>query len=220
MRTLGRVGGVALVLLALLAPEAIAAAKGEPGNVRSPPVRRYAASTDNSGRMDANNLDMFVTNHGSFGCDLSTSEPGLRYPKGTTKTALFAAGIWVGAQVNDTIRTCIAEYSQEYAPGPMYNGTFQVDQSAFKNYRLEANNTTSDDYLNWPSQPVPLGQGVPRGRLRLLPRPDRPGLPGCLRHARDDLLQQVHQRRGSDERVGGLSPHAGPPPRRLPAPRE
>src|SRR5438876_4187318 len=131
MRTLGRVGGVALVLLALLAPEAIAAAKGGPGNVRRQPVvRRSAASTDNSGRMDANNLDMFVTNHGSFGWDLSTSEPGLRYPKGTTKTALFAAGIWVGAQVNDTIRTCIAEYSQEYAPGPMYNGTFQVDQSA------------------------------------------------------------------------------------------
>ena len=163
MRTLGRVGGVALVLLALLAPEAIAAApKSGAGNVRRPPtIRRSAAATDNSGRVDANNLDMFLTNHGSFGWDLSTSEPGLRYPKGTTKTALFAAGIWVGAQVNDTVRTCIAEYSQEYAPGPMYNGTFQVDQPTFKNYRLEANNTTSDDYLNWPSQPAPSGQGAP-----------------------------------------------------------
>ena len=167
MRTLGRVGGVALVLLALLAPEAIAAApKAGAGYVRGKPdVRRAVAATDNSGRMDANDLDMFVTNHGSFGWDLTTSEPGLRYPNGTTKTALFAAGIWVGAQVNDTIRTCIAEYSQEYAPGPMYNGTFQVDQPAFKNYRLEADNTTSDDYLNWPSQPVPLGQGAPLDTL-------------------------------------------------------
>src|SRR5439155_805596 len=94
MRTLGRVGGVALVLLALLAPEAIAAApKSGAGNVRRPPtIRRSAAATDNSGRVDANNLDMFLTNHGSFGWDLSTSEPGLRYPKGTTKTALFAGG--------------------------------------------------------------------------------------------------------------------------------
>ena len=154
MRTLGRVGGVAVVLLALLAPEAIAAApKAGTGYVRRPPARRSAASTDNSGRVDANNLDMFLTNHGSFGWDLSTSEPGLRYPSGTTKTALFAAGIWVGAQVNDSIRTCIAEYSQEYSPGPMYNGTFQVDQPAFKNYRLEEGNTTSSDYLNWPYQP-------------------------------------------------------------------
>src|SRR5438876_12418837 len=96
MRTLGRVGGVALVLLALLAPEAIAAAKGGPGNVRRPPVRRSAASTDDSGRMDANNLDMFVTNHGSFGWDLSSSVLCLRCPKGVTKTALFPAGFWAG----------------------------------------------------------------------------------------------------------------------------
>jgi len=40
----------------------------------------------------------------------------------------------------------------------MYNGTFQVDQPAFKNYRLEAGNTTSDDYLNWPYLPAPSGQ--------------------------------------------------------------
>ena len=133
MRTLGRVVGVALVVLALLAPEAIAAPpKAGPGYVRRPPAHRSTAATDNAGRMDANNLDMFVTNHGSFAWDLSTSEPGLRYPKGTTKTALFAAGIWVGAQVNDSIRTCIAEYSQEYAPGPMLGGAFQVDQPAFK----------------------------------------------------------------------------------------
>src|SRR5258705_9445317 len=94
MRTLGRVGGVALVLLALLAPEAIAAPpRGGAGYVRRPPAHRSTATTDNAGRMDANNLDMFVTNHGSFAWDLSTSEPGLRYPKGTLKTALFAAGI-------------------------------------------------------------------------------------------------------------------------------
>jgi hypothetical protein len=165
MRTFGRAGGVALVLLALLAPEAIAKATAGSGYVRQQQPRRSAASTDNAGRMDANNLDMFVTNHGSFAWDLSTSGPGLLYPSGTTKTALFAAGIWVGAQVNDSIRTCIAEYSQEYAPGPMYNGTFQVDQTAFKNYRLEEGNTTNSDYLNWPYQPVPLGQGAPLDTL-------------------------------------------------------
>jgi hypothetical protein len=127
--------------------------------------RPASALIDNTGHVDANNLDMFVTNHGSFGYDLTTGGPGLEFPTGSGKTALFAAGIWVGAQVNDSIRTCTAEYSQEYAPGPMYNGTFQLDQIAFKNYRLEAGNTTSDDYLNWPYQAVPLGQGAPLDTL-------------------------------------------------------
>lgn len=162
MRTFERFGVVALVLTALLAPEAMAAPQGSTGRTRKPSVHRSTATTDNSGRMDANNLDLFVTNHGSFGWDLSTGNSGLRYPKGTTQTALFAAGMWVGAQVNDTIRTCVAEYSQEYTPGPMLGGTFQVDQSAFKNYRLEAGNTTSDDYLNWPYLDPPAGQGAPR----------------------------------------------------------
>jgi len=130
-----------------------------------PGARSAPALIDNAGRMDANNLDLFVTNHGSFGLDLSTFGPGLHYPKGTSKTALFAAGIWVGAQVNDSIRTCTAEYVQEYEPGPMYNGTFQADQAAFKNYRLEAGNTTSSDYLNWPYLPPPGGQGAPLDTL-------------------------------------------------------
>ena len=165
MRTFEKIGILALFLMAFQIPAAMAAPTRNAAHPRKPSWHRAAASSDNSGRMDANNLDMFVTNHGSFGWDLSTSEPGLRFPKGTTKTALFAAGMWVGAQVNDTVRTCVAEYSQEYAPGPMLNGTFQVDQPAFKNYRLEAGNTTSSDYLNWPSLDPPYGQGAPLDSL-------------------------------------------------------
>ena len=164
MRVLGRVGIAALLLAALGAQEASAAPPGSRA-ARRPTIRRSAATIDNSGRVDANNLDMFVTNHGSFAWDLSTGQAGLRYPIGTTKTALFAGGIWVGALVNDTIRTCVAEYSQEYAPGPMYNGTFQTDNASFRNYRLEAGNTTSDDYLNWPSAAPPFGQGAPLDTL-------------------------------------------------------
>lgn len=160
MRVLGGIGIAALLLFALPVADASAAPPGMRSS-RRPAAHRSAAVTDNAGRVNANNLDMFVTNHGSFGWDLSTTGPGLIYPAGTTKTVLFAAGIWVGAQVNDTIRTCIAEYSQEYSPGPMYQGTFQVDQPSFRNYRLESGNTTSTDYLSWPSLPVPSGQGAP-----------------------------------------------------------
>jgi len=165
MRWVGRIAAVALVLVMATGQEATAAMKSGTGTSVKKSIRRASKTLDNAGRMDANNIDMFVTNHGSFGWDLATSQPGLRFPKGTTKTALFAAGLWVGAKVGGEVRTAVAEYSQEFAPGPMLNGTFQVDQAAFKNYRLERGNTASSDYLNWPSAPPPAGQGAPLDSL-------------------------------------------------------
>jgi len=158
---------VALVLGLVAGHPAIAAMKSGGATVTGSKkaIRKSAKSLDNDDRMNVNNLDMFVTNHGSFGWDLATSQPGLRFPNGTLKTALFAAGIWVGAKVQGEIRTAVAEYSQEFAPGPMYNGTFQVDNQSFRNYRLDAGNTTSSDYLNWPSAPPPAGQGAPLDSL-------------------------------------------------------
>jgi hypothetical protein len=167
MQWKGRMAAVALLLGLVAGHPAIAAMKsgGAAGSGSKRLARKAAKSIDNDDRMNVNNLDMFVTNHGSFGWDLATSQPGLRYPNGTTKTALFAAGIWVGAKVNGEIRTAVGEYSQEYSPGPMYNGTFQVDQPAFKNYRLDRGNTTSSDFLNWPSAAAPTGQGAPLDSL-------------------------------------------------------
>lgn len=155
---------LALVIF-LIMPDAVGA-RALPSGGRSVTTSRAPAIFDNSAHMDANNLDMFVTNHGSFGWDLSTAAPGLEFPKGTGKTALFAAGIWVGARVNGAIRTCVAEYSQEYSPGPMMNGTFQTDDPRFKSFKITRGNTTSFDYLNWPVQDgAPLD---PLGRPALL----------------------------------------------------
>ena len=162
-----RMAAVALVLGLVAGHPAIAAMKsgGVAVTGSKKAIRKAAKSLDNDDRMNVNNLDMFVTNHGSFGWDLATSQPGLRFPNGTLKTALFAAGIWVGAKVNGEIRTAVAEYSQEFAPGPMYNGTFQVDNQSFRNYRLDAGSTGSPDYVNWPSAPPPAGQGAPLDSL-------------------------------------------------------
>jgi flagellar hook capping protein FlgD len=107
---------------------------------------------DNSARMDANNLDMAVTNHGSFAYDLLTGGAGLIYPKGTANSAVFAAGVWIGAKVGGDVRVAVAAYGQEFVPGPMLYGTYQPDDIRFKSYRIDRGNTTSPDYLNWPSQ--------------------------------------------------------------------
>src|SRR5688572_7513788 len=154
MRTLKWIGAAALVF-AFAAPHVLAAVRpGAPApKKRAVTVRRAAAIIDNDDRMDVNNLDMVVTNHGSISYDLVTGNSGLVYPKGSTKTAVFAAGLWLGAKVYEPgevvgvdtpdLRIAIGEYSQEFVPGPMVGGTFQPDQPEFRNFRFDRSNPLS-----------------------------------------------------------------------------
>lgn len=118
---------------------------------------------DNSSRMDVNTLDMAVTNHGAIAYDLLTGNAGLVYPKGSGLTVLFAAGLWVGARVNGGTRVAVAEYGQEYTPGPMMGGTFLPDAPEFRNYRIESGGAGYGDYLAYAvPQGAPLdAQGNP-----------------------------------------------------------
>lgn len=155
---------IGLALLAVLAGagEGLGAA---PAAQRGTP-RGKASKIDNAARCNINNLDFFVTNHGSLMWDLSTQEAGFVYPRGTTKTAVYAAGLWIGAKVNDSLRVTVGEYSQEFSPGPMVNGQAQQDDPRFRVYRLDRGDTTSTDYREWP-----VDHGAPvdsSGRPRLV----------------------------------------------------
>ncbi len=121
------------------------------------------AKVDNSARCDVNNLDFVVTNHGSVMFDLMNGGSGLFYPRGSTNTVVFAAGLWLGAKVNDSLRVTVGEYSQEFVPGPIQDGAALPDNARFKVYRITPGDTTSSDYLNWPVQDgAPLdAQGRP-----------------------------------------------------------
>ncbi len=110
------------------------------------------ADIDNSAFIDVNNIKMWVTNHGSFAWDIETGDPGLVYPKGTDKTAVFSSGLWMGGIVNGDVRTVVAEYSQEYTPGNMENGTFVADRPDFKVYKInKGDGPENPDWVNWPS---------------------------------------------------------------------
>lgn len=135
-----------------LALVAVAAFLTCPAPTAARPAHPAPALIDNTARMDANNLDMFVTNHSSFAYDLITGNAGLFYPKGTGNTVVFAAGLSVGAKVGGTLRIAVGEYMQEFVPGPMSNGTYLPDQFEFRNYKIVRGNTTDPDYLNWPVQ--------------------------------------------------------------------
>ncbi len=114
---------------------------------------------DNDTRIDANLIDMFVTNHGSFAWDLTTGNSGLTYPKGTNKQAVFASGLWVGAKVDGDIRVAIAEYSSEYGPGPMMNGgpATNPNDPQYRVYKIDGDSGPGTaDWDEWP-----VGDGAP-----------------------------------------------------------
>ena len=96
------------------------------------------ATPDNSQRIDINNISMVVTNTGSFAFDKEQGSSGLEFPKGTGKTAVFAAGLWVGGKVSGATRVAVAEYSDEYAEGAMLPGGAPDDRNKpeYKVYKL------------------------------------------------------------------------------------
>jgi hypothetical protein len=111
--------------------------------------------------IDANSLEMFVYNNGNFAYDNANiygKTDGLYYPRGTKKTVIYDAGLWIGAKVNNQVRIAMAEYSSEFVPGPMANGTFQSDKSEFKVYKIKRGDNASNnpDYRDWP-----VSQGAP-----------------------------------------------------------
>ena len=107
-------------------------------------------------KFDGNRISADVENTGQYVSYHRTGDAGLEWPKGSHKTADFAAGIWIAGKVRgtDTIRTAAAEYQPEFQPGKIKpDGT--PDNPEDPRYKIWKINKTdlfnpSDDYLNWP----------------------------------------------------------------------
>jgi hypothetical protein len=96
-------------------------------------------------QIDVNNIAMFVSNTGSFAWDKGTGNAGLEFPKGTHKTAVFAAGLWLGAEVGGAVRVAVAEYSDEYGPGTILPSGAPDDpnKAEYKVYKLNRTYATA-----------------------------------------------------------------------------
>jgi hypothetical protein len=110
------------VLVVLLLATGLAAGVASARATASSSAKRRARPArtnpeDASQRIDVNNISMVVKNTGSFAYDTQNGAAGLEFPKGTGKTAVFAAGLWMGAQVGGKVRVSVAEYSDDYRPG-------------------------------------------------------------------------------------------------------
>ncbi len=118
---------------------------------------------DHDTYIDINSLLGFVYNDGTFCYDndmVLGNVAGLYFPRGTEKTVIYSAGLWLGAKVNGQLRIAVAEYNSEYVPGPMTGGTFQPDSPDFKVYKINrGDDNANPDYLNWPTdQGAPVDQ--------------------------------------------------------------
>ena len=125
-----RLKAVALAVAVGLMPAMAAGAPGARAGASRPAPRRAAPARierdtranvlSQARRVDINNINMFVTNYGTFANDIENQgNSGLFFPKGTIKTAVYQSGIWLVGKVGSQVRAAIAEYSQEYQPGTM-----------------------------------------------------------------------------------------------------
>ena len=113
------------------------------------------AAIDNTSYTGVNNLQMLVSNVGSFAYDPAArfgSEAGLYFPRGTDKTVVFAGGLWVGALVNGAPRVSVAEYTQEFRPGTVVDGVYSPDRGSFHVYKIRRGDDAESnaDYASWP----------------------------------------------------------------------
>ncbi|HEY2956575.1 MAG TPA: hypothetical protein VGK89_15150 [Candidatus Eisenbacteria bacterium] len=147
MKSIIIVGGAAIATLVCSAAWAVR--DGQELKLAFPPARRIhedrirparATIIDNAQTIGINNIRMFVTNTGSFAWDkVDAGQPaGFEFPRGTGKTALFAAGLWLGAKINGELHLAVAEYSDEYRPGSAVGGVAD-DPDALDNkvYKLD-----------------------------------------------------------------------------------
>lgn len=142
-----------------------------PGASSAHPVRRVV---DTESRVDANLIEMRTTNVGSFAYDMTRTPPGpgLIYPAGTTRTAVFAAGLWMAARSSGDTCVTVAEHPAMFAPGPIVSPTSWGDGSSalYRVYKINTGDTpgSNPDYeawLNWPAGTPggpPLVHGLPR----------------------------------------------------------
>lgn len=121
MRGIGFVGFL-LLSVALAWPAAAALPTGARGRpAPSPAGAGRALPLDAARRLDANQLDLLVANDGSLPFTASGGG-GLVYPRGGGRTALFTAGLRLGARVDGTTRVTVAYYGSEFGPGAMVGG--------------------------------------------------------------------------------------------------
>ncbi len=104
-------------------------------------------------RFDPNNIDTWIQNTGIFDQDIrSSNTPGMMWPKGANRFAVFTAGVTIGTYIDGLLKLATASYKGEYAPGyiNIAGGVpAPVTNADFKLYKVTSTDSTSADFINW-----------------------------------------------------------------------
>ena len=193
---------IPIVLLLLLSASLVAAATTATPKRRARPARTNPE--DASQRIDINNISMVVKNTGSFAYDTENGAAGLEFPKGTGKTAVFAAGLWMGALVGGNVRASVAEYSDDYRPGAAPGGVPEADNAALKVYKLNRVYLDANGAIDVATRDAVLADyvagAVPRGAPAVSVNSD-----GTLSIIGDQMLWSVYNDLGKGADHNGAS---------------
>lgn len=108
--------------------------------------------------MNTNEIAAYFQNTGIFDQNTTSSNtPGMEWPKGSGRYAIFTGGLCIGCGINGQYAQVMASYKGEYSPGRVLNGGFYTDGD-FKMYtvRIGDNAQSNPDYANWYKM-VPFG---------------------------------------------------------------
>ena len=166
-------------------------------------------------QLDGNQMNCTIASDGIFG-DSRPHYSGLEWPKGSGKTALYTAGLWVLGRHRPSghLRTANADYWAEYQPGPLleaFNTTTnddagpvsRADDERYRLYKVIRGDTLSLDYIQWPGD-----LGAPyvdvNGNGSWDQGVDRPNLRGdqMIWTVLNDVNDTLHQRQGATAPMG------------------
>jgi hypothetical protein len=195
-----------IVMILLLMAGVVSAATTAPTQKRRARPA-HVLPEDASQRIDVNNISMVVKNTGSFAYDTENNSSGLEFPKGTGKTAVYAAGLWIGALVNGGVRVSVAEYSDDYAPGSAVGGVpDDKNKAEYKVYKLNRVYLTSTGAVDAATRDAVLADysagAVPHGAPPVTVQPD-----GSLNIVGDQMLWSVYNdlAKGSEHNAASSS---------------
>jgi hypothetical protein len=197
-----------LVLLAAGLSAGVASARATASATAKRRPRPARTNPEDSGqRIDINNISMVVKNTGSFAYDTENGAAGLEFPKGTGKTAVFAAGLWMGALVGGSVRVSVAEYSDDYLPGAVIgSGAGAVpDDPSKPEYKVYKLNRVYTDAATRDAVLADYNAGaVPHGAPAVNVLPD-----GTLSILGDQMMWSVFNDFGPASNVGVRTAHNG-----------
>ncbi len=149
------------MLLALLMTMNLATAKA-PGTSAQSVLNKAAIQQWKF--FDVNSIYCTINSNGPYADYLRTNSSGLFWPKGTAKTAVYTAGIWVIGRHRPTgnLRTAVQDYQTEFQSGPIistYNTTTNSitniadpSDTKYRIYKVSKKDSVggNPDYDNWP----------------------------------------------------------------------